>query len=105
MSSSLPASTAVTAPAAAVALPSPSSLPFPKVGVSMEVFDMFIEECGGVDALQGLTTSVVCERFLKPLTSEKRVSYCELKALDDVDDHIATATVVFQQAYSYFVCF
>jgi hypothetical protein len=75
------------------------TLPFPKVGVLMKVFDIFIEECGGEAAMQGLTTTLVCERFLKPITADKRLSYCELKALDDQVGNIATATVFISHAW------
>jgi tetratricopeptide (TPR) repeat protein len=75
-----------------------STLPFPKVGIKLSVFDVFIEECGGRAALDGLTTSDVCERHLKPLTAAGGISYCEMKAKLLPRD-IATATVFISHAW------
>jgi hypothetical protein len=60
--------------------------PFPKHGISLKVFDKFINDCGGNQSLIGLTTSEVCERYLKPFTQEKRVSYCQM-LLEDNSNH------------------
>jgi tetratricopeptide (TPR) repeat protein len=75
-----------------------STIPFPKVGITLRVFDMFIEECGGRDALAGLTTTEVCEGHLKPLTSSGATSYCELKAKLLPRD-VATANVFISHAW------
>ena len=58
--------------------------PFPTVGVKLSVFLKFIDDHGGRDAFlkkpivkEPLTTTDVCNKFLKPITSEKQQSYCE----------------------------
>ena len=50
---------------------------FPRTGIRLNHFREFIEENGGVDAFQGLTTSDVCHRIVKPLTQNKQCSYCD----------------------------
>ena len=52
--------------------------PFPKLGVKLEEFEVFIARCGGEDALIDLTTNDICNDYLKPLTVDKKVSYCDL---------------------------
>jgi tetratricopeptide (TPR) repeat protein len=52
-------------------------LEFPETGVSLLQFDRFVEACGGPEALSGCSTEDVCQRFLKPLTLDKRESYCD----------------------------
>ncbi len=61
--------------------------PFPTLGVKLKVFLQFVDGNGGREAFHSgpagkdpLTTTDVCERFLKPITSVKRQSYCELLA-------------------------
>ena len=54
-------------------------LPFPKVGVKLCVFEEAINGCGGRDALRGLTTTDVCNKFLKPATSKYQNSFCEFR--------------------------
>jgi hypothetical protein len=51
--------------------------PFPKLGLKQSSFEHFIDQCGGRSALINLTTDQVCQRFLKPLTQQKQISYCE----------------------------
>ena len=65
--------------------------PFPKDGVTMSVFQSFIEECGGRSFLENKTTTEICNEFVKPFTtgssrsccfsrrgSSSGISYCEL---------------------------
>eukprot|EP01041_Mallomonas_annulata_P013717 gene13717-29173_t len=52
-------------------------IPFPKIGVRLSVFRYFIKECGGKSELIGLSTTEVCDRFLKPLTYADGASYCD----------------------------
>lgn len=54
-----------------------SSNDFPKLGVKISVFEDFINTCGGESVLTNLTTTEVCEKFLKPITSGSQLSYCE----------------------------
>ena len=53
-------------------------LPFPKHGVRLSFYSQFVEECGGRDALVNLTTTDVCERFVKPATARLQASYCDV---------------------------
>ena len=40
-------------------------------GITLEMIEEFIEECGGRDKLEGLSTREVCDGFLIPLTKDK----------------------------------
>ena len=52
---------------------------FPKLGVKLSFLNDFILlECGGRENLQNLTTTEVCERFIKPITQTTQSSYCDL---------------------------
>eukprot|EP01039_Chlorochromonas_danica_P006268 gene6268-6909_t len=75
-------------------------LPFPKNGVRLSSFHEFVEACGGMDNLQGLTTADVCARFVMPMTRSLRCSYCDLL---DKTSHAAvgTATVFVSHAWQY----
>eukprot|EP01038_Epipyxis_sp_PR26KG_P011814 gene11814-15811_t len=58
-----------------------ATLPFPKEGVSIVVMEEFIDVyCGGRENIEGLTTTQVCEQYLKPLTLSTQQSYCEMMA-------------------------
>ena len=50
----------------------------PLLGLKLSCFHLFVEECGGVEFLDGLTTEMVCARFVKPVTAHAQESYCEL---------------------------
>jgi hypothetical protein len=50
---------------------------FPRYGVMLSYLDEFLEECGGRSALRNLTTTEVCERFIKRVTLSSESSYCE----------------------------
>ncbi len=52
---------------------------FPKAGVQLSyIVGEFYKECGGREALEGLTTKQVCEIFIKGITKERQSSYCDL---------------------------
>lgn len=51
--------------------------PFNEMGVELAVLLEFVQSCGGPSALEGLSTTEVCERFLKPMTSAASSSYCD----------------------------
>ena len=51
--------------------------PLPKLGVTIRVFHEFIERNGGKSNFEGITTQEVCDKMLMPITSEKKISYCE----------------------------
>eukprot|EP01041_Mallomonas_annulata_P007086 gene7086-14418_t len=57
--------------------------PFSKMGVRLSVIYDFIDLCGGRDILEGLTTSQICNNFLKPLTYTRQCSYCEMLVEDN----------------------
>ena len=52
-------------------------IPFPKEGVTLDVFDQFIELAGGNKKLKKLTTTQVCNKFLKRMTKGHKESYCD----------------------------
>ena len=51
---------------------------FAKEGVRLSYFSDFIVSCGGYENLKDLTTTDVCERFVKPMTTAGKCSVCEL---------------------------
>ena len=88
--------------------------PFPTSGVKLKVFVEFIEKAGGREAfytkpsgfcgcfhrIQPFTTTDVCNRFLKPATSGKGQSYCELLTEQESPD-VGEATVFISHAWKY----
>jgi hypothetical protein len=53
--------------------------PFSKQGISLSyLLNEFVEECGGNEALKGLTTTDVCNTFVKPATETCQSSYCDM---------------------------
>ena len=54
-----------------------SSLPFPKDGIRLSSIKDFYDACGGKDNLKGLTTTDVNEKYQKPITATRGLSYCE----------------------------
>lgn len=56
----------------------PLITPFPTHGIRLSCFEEFVEECGGMEFLEGLTTEMVCRMFVKPATALAQLSYCEL---------------------------
>eukprot|EP00605_Chrysophyceae_sp_TOSAG23-4_P000662 GSChrysophyteH1.ASY1.ANO1.744.1 assembled CDS len=81
--------------------------PFPTVGVKLSVFLKFIEDNGGRDAFvkkpfvkEPLTTTDVCNKFLKPITSEKEQSYCEYLQEQKSPD-VGEASVFISHAWKY----
>ena len=53
------------------------SLPFPKDGVRLSFIQEFFNFCGGREKLEGLTTTDVCNEFVKPATESSQLSFCE----------------------------
>lgn len=51
--------------------------PFNESGVQLSVLLEFVNSCGGRAKLQGMTTTEVCDTFLKPMTALSRRSYCD----------------------------
>ena len=59
-------------------------LPFPKHGVRLDYYHEFIAACGGRDALKGLTTTEVNDKFVKAATFATQSSYCDMLHLKDM---------------------
>eukprot|EP01040_Poterioochromonas_malhamensis_P003283 gene3283-3501_t len=51
--------------------------PITNYGVKLSYFTQFIEAFGGREAFQGLTTTDVCEKFVKPATADEQCSWIE----------------------------
>ena len=74
---------------------------FPKHGVKLAFFAEFIDEvCGGRHNLIDVTTSDVCERYVRPATDDKS-SYCDLLKLQIHPAYGAVATVFISHAWKY----
>ena len=56
---------------------SEGTLPFPKEGIKLSSWDIFINECGGRSMLEGLSTTDVNNLYQKPLTVHMKSSYCD----------------------------
>jgi tetratricopeptide (TPR) repeat protein len=73
---------------------------FPRHGVRLSFLEQFLEECGGRSALEGLSTTEVCERFIKPVTESSQSSYCDfLRELKH--EAVCEATVFISHAWKY----
>lgn len=79
------------------------TLPFPKLGSKLSVFDDFIARCGGREALVDKTTTEVCEQFLKPMTAASGgQSYCDfLIAEGRCAGAVQKATVFISHAWKF----
>lgn len=76
------------------------NLPFPKLGVKLSFIGNFYDICGGKTNLDGLTTTDVCNNFIKPLTDKHQSSFCEML---DQQKHpaVGIATVFISHAWKY----
>ena len=57
------------------------------------LLNQFVKDCGGKEALVGLTTTDVCNQFVLPITKKSQLSYCELileKAKFNLDCRLET---------------
>ena len=84
-------------------VPKASVLPFPKLGVTLRGFEQFIANAGGEEALRGLTTTQICETYIKGPDKEtfsKKLSYCEVLQLHN-DDNVGVASVFVSHAWKY----
>lgn len=75
-------------------------IPFPKEGVTLDVFDQFIELAGGEEALKGLTTTDVCNKFLKRMTKRHKESYCD-QLKRQGSKHVGLAHLFVSHAWKY----
>jgi hypothetical protein len=90
------------------ALPTPPSAttavdalpPFSLLGVHVSFFPSFIASCGGEIALASLTTTEVCERFVKPMTLQQRCSMCDLMR-NSGSSEVGTAKCFISHAWKY----
>lgn len=73
---------------------------FPRLGVKLSYFDQFVTDCGGRENLLGLTTTEVCERYVKPQTKACQSSYCDmLQSLEHPS--VGVAQVFISHAWKY----
>ncbi|CAB9512382.1 Kinesin light chain [Seminavis robusta] len=56
---------------------------FPKSGVRLSHLAEFIEACGGKQELEGMTTTDICEKFVKPWTEETQTSFCDWLSINE----------------------
>lgn len=60
--------------------PSKKPRPFPNAGVRFSALPEFIEACGGLAKLQGLTTAEVVKTHILPMTASFKSSFCDMLA-------------------------
>jgi hypothetical protein len=53
------------------------SRPFPTLGITLTGILEFVEQCGGRERLEGLTTTQVCHNIMKPMTEASGLAYCD----------------------------
>ncbi len=68
-----------------------SSTSFSLLGVRFSYFSLFIEECGGKDKLQDLTTTDICVNFLKSKTLDSKLSLCDQLHNEERTDVVGTS--------------
>lgn len=77
-----------------------STIPFPVYGVTLGFFREFIDNvCGGEANVAHMTTTNVCETFIKPQTAAEQRSYCELLVRQEHPD-VGVADVFISHAWS-----
>lgn len=77
---------------------------FPKYGITLAGIDEFIDQCGGYMVLSGLTTTEISEMFIKPLTRQSGLSYCEHYLMHATESHhpvVDIPTVFVSYAWRY----
>lgn len=52
-------------------------IPFPTEGIFLNELDALILRCGGLPALEGLSTEEFCEKYVKPLTAHHKISFVD----------------------------
>jgi hypothetical protein len=74
---------------------------FPQLGVKVSFLQEFINACpGGRDGIQELTTSSICELFVKPFTKPYNLSLCDL-LYQTKHESIDKAQVFISHAWKY----
>ena len=79
---------------------STASTDFRSDGIRLSDITEFVAQCGGRNKLKGLTTTVVKNKYLKPMTHSKKFSYCELLKNKN-SESIAQASVFISHAWEY----
>jgi tetratricopeptide (TPR) repeat protein len=74
---------------------------FSLIGVSFSYFSLFIQDCGGEEALRDLTTSEVCEKFVKLKTFDSKLSLCEQFRNKERTDIVGLSTWFISHAWQY----
>ena len=78
---------------------------FPLNGIRLSFLQTFIDiYCGGREKLQGLTTTFVIDKFIKPQTLLWQQSFCDMLESQGYEDHgfcIAKAQVFISHAWQY----
>lgn len=77
------------------------NIPFNLEGIPLTAILEFIEQCGGRDQLINLTTSDVCEKYLKPLTKLSNQSYCSYLKDQLHDSRVKQANIFVSHAWRY----
>ena len=80
---------------ASVALP-----PYFQDGIRLSAIYDFVEYFGGRIKFKGLTTSQVCDKFVKPRTVGDCISYCEVLKQSSNSDDVGTAGVFISHAWN-----
>lgn len=76
--------------------------PFPMLGISLHGIRQFIDTIGGRDVIGTQTTTEICEKYVKPITSQKQCSYCDfIQSGDAPSPHCSTAQVFISHAWKY----
>jgi hypothetical protein len=78
-----------------------SDLSYPLDGVTIHQLNEFVDDCGGRSAFDGKTTTDVNNEIQKPITLNKKVSYCDfLKEKDALS--VKKANVFISHAWKQF---
>jgi hypothetical protein len=76
------------------------SAPLVMEGIPLTMFEQFIDDCGGRSQLEGLTTTDVCNKFVKEMTGLSQCSYCKFLTLNG-SSKVTHAQVFVSHAWSY----
>lgn len=87
--------------AAAIHVPAFDEKCMPKHGVRLSYIYEFFDACGGKDALKGLSTTDVCENFIKPWTASHKCALNDLLRETNHPSYHPNATVFISHAWKY----
>ncbi len=73
---------------------------FQKLGVQLSYLDEFVHKCGGRKKLKGLSIAEINEKFVKPMTEEKKTSLCEMLQ-DEKHGSVGEATIFVSHAWQH----